>query len=140
MQSFLLVLLVSITAGIGAWGFEGLAIIKLPFIGIISWTVEAILTFVIGRFVLPMPGTGLTPPSVARAITYAQAPGLLIILVVIPGIRSAVLATSIAWQLVATTAAFKHSFAWSLRRAIAGVTVGAPLFALVMWGTISTIS
>ena len=118
-------------------GFEGLAILKLLVVGLVSWTIEAILAFTMGRFVFPMPGTGLTPPSVARAIIYARALGLLMILGLIPVIRPIVIAASVAWQVITTTAAFKHSFAWSLPRSAGALVIGAPVYVLAMWEVLS---
>ncbi len=136
LQSFILVLLASISVyvcleGIGV--LKGFGLVQLLLYGSVVWIVDAILAFIIGRFVLPMPGTGLTPPSVARAITYAQAPSLLIIFGLIPMLNAAVVTTVLIWEIVTTTLAFKHAFRWSLRRAIAGMILYSAAGTLILW-------
>lgn len=141
LQSFLLVLLVTIIVEIGYSGFEGLQgfrviklLIKLLLLGGVIWTIEAAIGFIVGRFVLPMPGTGLTPPSVARAVTFAQAPWLLMIFGLIPGVSMVLWIALAVLEYVTTTAAVRHAFGWSMKRASAGGFLIVTLYSLIAAG------
>lgn len=126
LQSFILVLITTIAAEVGSYGIHelyGIGIPRLLLFGTVGWIIEAAMAFVVGRFILPMPGTGLTPPSVARAITFTNAPLLFMIFGLIQTIPPFLWFILITWGLVITTVAMKQAFAWSFRRAIAGMII-----------------
>ena len=140
-QSLLVVLAVSLSTGIGALDEEGLSGIKLIpagfFLASLSWIVGGALAYFIGKHILSKGSSGVTLVSVARAIGFAQSPGLLRIFGLLPGLGAAVLITTLLWQLFTTIVAIKQSFAFSSYWKAAGVMLlGFPFYAIIMWGAL----
>lgn len=109
-QAMSVVVLQSIAAGIGAIGREGLFGLIGGIIGaLIGWFLWAFVIYLIGTKVLPEPQTRSDMGELLRTIGFASAPGLLLVLGVIPILGPlASLGISI-WMLVAMVVAVRQA-------------------------------
>ena len=81
----LVVLLVSLAGGVGAFTASGIGgLIAGVIIGIAGWAVWAGITFFIGTRLLGTPETDANWGQLARTLGFAQAPGVLWIFVFVP--------------------------------------------------------
>ncbi len=109
-QAMSVVVLQSIAAGIGAIGREGLpGLIGGIIGGLIGWFLWAFVIYLIGTKLLPEPQTRSDMGELLRTIGFASAPGLLLVLGVIPILGAwASLGISI-WMLVAMVVAVRQA-------------------------------
>ena len=110
-QALIVVVLVSIAAGVGALlaGEEagilrglGFGIIR----GVVSWAVWALVAMFIGTKILRTEETEANWGQVARCTGFAQTPGLLNVLVFLSGFITVV---AFVWQLIAMVIAVRQS-------------------------------
>lgn len=147
-QAFVVVLLSSLAAGIGAAGWRGpdpaaLAIVAI--IALTTWVAWAFLVFQIGGRLLATPATETSPAELMRTIGFAAAPGLLQVLAVLPRMTAPVFVLAWLWTFAATVVAVKHALDYtSTARAVivcalaAGLSVGAAfVIGLVFGPTVS---
>ena len=125
-QAVIVVILVSISAGIGGvltYGIGG--IIIGPLVGVIQWVVWAFVTYLVGTTILKTPETHADWGQLARTTGFAQTPGLLKILGFLPlNIGSVILFIASAWQLVAMVIAVRQALDYrSTWRAVAVVVI-----------------
>ena len=125
-QAVIVVILVSISAGIGGvltYGIGG--IIIGPLVGVIQWVVWAFVTYLVGTTILKTPETHADWGQLARTTGFAQTPGLLKILGFLPlNIGSVILFIASAWQLVAMVIAVRQALDYKTTwRAVAVVVI-----------------
>ena len=127
MQAFMVVFLVSVAGGVGSLGTGagpggfGFGIV----IGVASWAIWALLTFVIGTTIFRTPETHANWGQLARTTGFAQSPGVLRILLPIPYLGAIIFFAALLWQLVAMVIAVRQALDYtSTPRAIAVVVVG----------------
>jgi energy-converting hydrogenase Eha subunit B len=118
------VVLVALATGIGAGG--GLTGLVAGLIAsLVGWYLWSALTYWIGTRLLPEPGTRATLGELLRTIGFAQSPGLLRVLGVIPGLDVISAVVTAVWMLVAAVVAIRQALDYqSTGRAVLVVIVG----------------
>lgn len=124
-QAAQVVVLSSLAAGVAAFfaiGLGGLIFISL--FGLISWALYAYVTYVIGTRLLAGPETSADWGELARTLGFAQAPGLLAVVGVVPVLGILVGAVVSIWLLLTTVVALRAALDFSTGRAIATAVIG----------------
>jgi len=108
-QALLVVVLVAVATGIGLFDEGGLTGAKaLPaqiVLGLVGWVVWASTTYLVGAKLLGTPGTHASWSTVARALGFAQSPGTLRVLGILPGLGILISLVTIVWQFIAMVVA-----------------------------------
>lgn len=120
-QAAAVVAMASIAAAIGAIGTGGRGIISGLIAAFVGWLVWAGLTYLIGDKLL---GGTATWGELLRTIGFAHAPGLLMILAIIPGLGWLVTAVVGIWMLVAVVIAIRQALDFSTGKAIGTALLG----------------
>jgi hypothetical protein len=93
---------------------------------ILGWAVWAGITFLIGTTIFKTPTTHADWGQMARVLGFAQSPGVLTILGVIPGVGGILFIVAFIWQLLAMVVAVRQGLDYSSTwRAVGVVIVGA---------------
>ncbi len=109
-EAILLVLLSGVAGSIGVLEKVGLFPIVLGFIAWITyWMVLTLFTYVLGITLFRVQTTYVQKSQFIRVMCYAQAPGLLRIFGLIPGLGLMILILSLLWQTLASIVGVKHS-------------------------------
>jgi len=103
------VVLGSVAAGLGAGRGSLGGILIGAVAALVGWFVWAYLTYWIGTRLLPEPQTSATHGELLRTIGFANSPGILRVLGVIPGLREIVFLVVGIWVLVATVVAVRQA-------------------------------
>jgi len=134
-QAFLVVILASVAAGVGARGFGGESPINIAFVGMVSllaWCAWALVTFAVGAYLLPEPQTNVDVGELLRTIGFSATPGLLRFFGVLPGVTAPAFIVTSIWMLAAMVVAVRQALDYrSTARAIAVCLLGWGL-AIVM--------
>ena len=112
MQAMSVVLLSSLSAGVGALGLMDARPTVLACISVLAfaaWVIWALLTFEIGTRILPGPNTQADMGQLLRTIGFASAPGILRVVGVIPGMAVLVFIVTAIWMLIAMTVAIRQA-------------------------------
>jgi hypothetical protein len=127
-QAMFVVVLSSVAAGIGAfgWGTGSLrAILFISALALVSWAVWAVLTFVIGTQLMPEPQTRADVGQMLRTIGFAAAPGMLRVFGVVPGATVPAFAITAVWMLATMIVAVRQALDYtSTIRAVAVCVIG----------------
>jgi hypothetical protein len=120
-QAAVVVALSAIASGIGMWrgGLGG--ILGAVISSLIGWALWAGITYIIGEKVL---GGTATWGELLRTLGFAQAPGVLAVLAIIPGARVIVLPVLAIWLLVTGIVAIRQALDFSTGKAIATAVLG----------------
>ena len=124
-QAAQVVVLSSAAAGLAALfaiGFAGLIFISL--IGLISWALYAYVTYLIGTRLLAGPDTSADWGELARALGFAQTPGVLAIVGVVPALAILASAVISIWVLITTVVALRAALDFTTGRAIGTAILG----------------
>jgi Yip1 domain len=123
-QALAVVVLASLATGIGAGGgLRGLAIGLIAWL--LGWYLWSLLTYWIGTRLLPESGTQATLGEMLRTIGFAQAPGILRVFGIIPGLYIFVTLATAIWMLIAAVVAIRQALDYqSTGRAVLVVVVG----------------
>ena len=123
-QALIVVVLTSLAAGIGLGaGLRGIVINTVA--AIVLWAIWAALVFWIGTRLLPEVQTRADWGEVARTVGFAQSPGVLRVLGVIPILGDFIRAIADVWVLIATVVAVRQALDYaSLARAVGVCLVG----------------
>ena len=127
-QAMAVVILSSVAAGIGILGL-GLAGLTGFLVGsmaaLIRWVAWAFLTYFIGTRLLPEPRTRADLPELLRTTGFAQSPGVLLVVGVVPGFAPFILAIVMGWWLMAMAIAVRQALDYtSTMRAVAVCVLG----------------
>ena len=134
-QAVLVVIVVAIATGIGS--VEG-GIGSLLFgvvAALVGWALWALITYLVGAKLLPTPQTDADWGQLARALAFAQSPGVLKVFGVVPVIGPYLFAIISLWQLVGMVIAVRQALDYhSTGRAVGVVFLsGIPyIFLLVI--------
>ena len=127
-QAMLVVVLSSVSAGIGAfgWGSGSLrGVLFISALALVSWAVWAVLIYVIGTQLLPEPQTRADVGQLLRTIGFASAPGMLRVFGVVPGATLPAFAITAVWMLAAMIVAVRQALDYeSTMRAVAVCVIG----------------
>jgi hypothetical protein len=137
MQALGVVVLSSIAFGIGTGaGIGGLVIGTIA--GVIGWYLWAFITYIIGTRLLPEPTTRSDHGELLRTMGFANAPGVVSILGIIPGLRGIAIGVAQVWMLVAAIVAIRSALDYqSTWRAIAVVVIGWIVRAVLLFLIVS---
>ncbi|HEV8345203.1 MAG TPA: hypothetical protein VGQ16_01450 [Vicinamibacterales bacterium] len=127
-QAFVVVILSSLAAGVGARGLGGVSVANIFFISVvalIAWAAWALITFQIGARLLPEPQTSVDVGQLMRTIGFASTPGLLRVFGVLPGATIPAFAIAAVWMLLAMIVAVRQALDYkSTARAVAVCGLG----------------
>jgi hypothetical protein len=143
-QAFVVVVISSLAAGVGALGWNRQAVAIIPLIAVASllfWAAWALLTFEVGRRLMPAPDTRTDVGELLRTIGFASAPGLVRVLGILPAATTPVFVVTTVWMLAAMVVAVRQSLDYhSTPRALMVCIVGWTLAALIaaLFGLIFT--
>jgi hypothetical protein len=121
VQAAVVVVLVAAAAALGGVDRNAAAIITAIAVGIIGWLLWAGITYLIGDKLL---GGTATWGELLRTLGFAQAPGMLLMLVALPAIGWAVQLVVGVWMLVAAVLALRQALDFGTGRAIATALLG----------------
>jgi hypothetical protein len=128
LQALLVVVLSSLSAGLGARGFGSGSIQGVLFISglaLVAWATWALVTFQIGARLLPEPQTRADVGELLRTIGFSAAPGMLRIFGVVPGATIPAFAITALWMLAAMIVAVRQALDYkSTWRAFAVCALG----------------
>ena len=111
------------SVGLGAGGFGG--VVGSGIAALIGWVVWAFLTYIIGTRLLAEPQTRADIGELMRTLGFAQAPGLVRVVGILPGVGSLVFSVVSIWTLVAMVIAVRQALDYtSTWRAVSVCLVG----------------
>lgn len=125
-QSFWVVVLSSVAAGIGSLSEVGLGgIFTGTAAALVGWLIWAYITYYIGAKMFPQASTEANFREMLRTIGFASSPGIVRILGVIPGLAPLVFFIASIWMLAAMVVAVRQALDYtSTMRAIGVCIVG----------------
>jgi hypothetical protein len=94
----------------------------------VGWLIWALLTYLIGDKLL---GGTATWGELLRTLGFAQAPGLLLVLGVVPGLRLLSVGIVGVWTLITGVVALRQALDFSTGRAILTAVIGWVVLALL---------
>jgi len=128
-QAAIVVVIVAICSAIGAIRGGGPGIIAAPIAAVVAWLLWAGVTYVIGDKLL---GGTATWGELLRTLGFAQAPGVLLVLGIIPVLgRLVVFAVSI-WTLVTGIIAIRQALDFSTGKAVITAVLSWIVVAIVV--------
>ena len=132
-QALGVVVLSSVATGIGAGaGVRGLVFITVT--SLLGWAFWAWITHLIGTRWLREPGTSANWSQLARTIGFAQAPGILRIVGIIPFLATLVFFITAIWTLVAVVVGVRQALDFtSTPRAVAVCVIGWLVQLVLFW-------
>jgi hypothetical protein len=128
LQALLVVVLSSLSAGLGARGFgsgslEGVLFISA--LALVAWATWALVTFQIGARLMPEPQTRADVGELLRTIGFSAAPGMLRVFGVVPGATIPAFTITAVWMLAAMIVAVRQALDYeSTWRAVAVCALG----------------
>ncbi len=136
-QAVAVVVLASGAAGLGSLennGWAGIGIITAA--ALAGWWLWAGLTLLIGTRILPGPATVADLGELLRTLGFASAPGVLMVLALIPPIAWLVYPACGLWMLVAMVIAVRQALDYEggggTLRAVAVCAIGFPVYMLLL--------
>lgn len=133
-QAMAIVLLSSLSAGIGARGF-GSSLASIAFFGVValmSWATWALVMFEIGSRLMPDAETRTSPGELLRTLGFAATPGLASLLGAVPGVTTRVFVLVWVWMLLAMVVAVRQALDYrSTAKAVAVCALGGILAATI---------
>ena len=133
LQAVTVVVLVSVASGIGNFGAAGAMALVFGIVAALAgWAFWAWITYYIGTTILRTPETHADWGQLARALGYAQSPGVLKVFGFVPGIGPVVFSIASIWQLIAADIAIRQALDYaSTWRAIGVAVIGFIAYAVV---------
>ena len=116
--------------GLGAGGFGGVVVGGIA--ALLGWVSWAFVTYLIGTRLLPEPQTRADVGELMRTLGFAQSPGLVRILGVIPVLGPLVLIVVSIWMLVAMVIAVRQAFDYTNTLRAVGVCLVGWVLSLVI--------
>src|SRR5688572_26349206 len=118
-QAAIVVVATSLAGGIGAIGSGGLGgLVFGVLFGLLGWVGYAYIAYFIGTRLLAVPGTTADWAEVARPLGFANSPGVLLVLGIIPILGALVALLVGLWILVTTVIALRAALDFTTGRAI----------------------
>jgi hypothetical protein len=137
-QALLVVVLSSLSAGVGAYGWGSGSLRGILFVSataLVSWATWALITLGIGARLMPEPQTRADVRQLLRTIGFASAPGMLRVFGVVPGATTPAFAITAVWMLAAMVVAVRQALDYkSTARAIAVCALGWALVLAIVFG------
>ena len=132
-QAMLVVVMVSVAAGIGSIGILGIeGVIVGTILDLIGWFIWALLAYVIGTKLLPEPQTKSDLGELLRVIGFARSPGIFLILLLIPVAGKFIAIVLTIWMFVAMVIAVRQALDYKSTWRAAGVCIlGAVIYFII---------
>jgi hypothetical protein len=131
-QAVGVVVLASVAFGVGTGAGPG-GLVVGAIAAVIGWYVWAFITYFIGTRLLPEPQTRADHGELLRTIGFANAPGVISVVGVVPGLRGPALLVAQLWMLVAGVIAIRTALDYrSTLRAVGVVVIGWIVRALLL--------
>ncbi len=127
-QAMAVVLLSSLSAGIGARAYTNGSVQAVLFISVLAlmgWIAWALVTLQIGTRLMPEPQTRSNIGELLRTIGFSAAPGMLRVFGIVPGATIPAFGITAVWMLAAMIVAVRQSLDYtSTARAVAVCVLG----------------
>jgi hypothetical protein len=127
-QALVVVLLSSVSAGLGARGFGEAGLVTVAFFSVVTlmaWVGWSLVTYEIGVRILPDVNTRADVGELLRTIGFATAPGILRVFGVVPQLTIPVFILTALWMLAAMIVAVRQALDYmTTRRAVAVCALG----------------
>jgi hypothetical protein len=132
-QAMLVVVMVSVAAGIGSIGILGIeGVVVGTILDLIGWFIWALLAYVIGTKLLPEPQTKSDLGELLRVIGFARSPGIFLILLLIPVAGKFIAIVLTIWMFVAMVIAVRQALDYKSTWRAAGVCIlGAVIYFII---------
>jgi hypothetical protein len=118
-QAAIVVLIVAVSSAIGQLLEGGIGGLVVGFIGAFaSWIVWSAVTYWVGKTLFRTENTRVTLGQMLRTLGFAQSPGVLNFLGIVPGVGPLVLLATAIWTIVAGVVAIRQAMDFSTGRAI----------------------
>jgi hypothetical protein len=133
-QALGVVLLASLATGFGSIRAGGVSLLVGGIIlSVIGWAVWALMTFMIGTKILPEPQTKADLNQLLRTTGFAQAPGILRVLGIIPLLGLPINFLIAIWMLVAMVVAVRQALDYtSTMRAVGVCVIGWVIYLVIV--------
>ena len=140
LQAIAVLVAVVAARGVGKLGVEGggwVTFLLGVFLALVWWTVFTLVGYIVAAMIQPSESRP-RQAQMARLIAFAQAPGVLWVLGLIPRFGFPIVNAVVVWQLVATAFAFQHALG---DRSSQGVlkSIGITVAGLVVWVMIQVV-
>ena len=112
-QAASVVLLAAFAGGINFPGAPLLILFGGLLAALVGWLLFAYVIYLIGAKLLPEPGTKADFGALLRAMGFANAPGVVKLLGIVPELRTLVFFVAMVWVLVATVTAVRHALSYT---------------------------
>ena len=134
-QALSVVALVALATGIASWGTGGLVGIVVGIVAAVAgWAIWAWIVYFIGTKILPEPETHADWGQLARTLGFAQSPGILRVLGVVPVLGEIILFVVFVWMFAAMVIAVRQALDYtSTVRAIGVVLLGFIPYAILLF-------
>jgi len=136
-QAIMIVVLVSIVRGISTLTESDNVVsgITIGLVGgLISWSIWAFITYIVGVKLLSTETTSSSWGELARVTGFAQTPGLLFILVLIPVVGKFIALPVLIWQLFAMVVGIRQALDYnSTFRAVFVVLIGFVVVVIIQY-------
>jgi hypothetical protein len=141
LQAASVVLLAAFAGGINFPGAPFAILFGGLLAALVGWLLFAYIIYLIGAKLLPEPATKADFGALLRAMGFANAPGVVKLLGIIPELRLLVFFVAMVWVLVATVTAVRHALSYTSSWRAIGVCA-IPLLAsqLLIFAVASSIS
>ena len=133
-QAFFVVALVAISTGIASLGAGGpIGLLVGVVIAIAGWALWASIVYLVGTKLLSTPDTHADWGQLARTLGFAQSPGILRVLGIVPGIGGIIFFVVSIWMLMAMVTAVRQALDYkSTWRAFGVVLLGFIPYAILL--------
>ncbi len=121
VQAAAVVAMVAVTSAVGAVGDGSMSVIMAPIAQIIGWLIWSGVTFLIGAKIF---GGTATWGELLRTLGFAQSPGLLYILAILPFVGGLVRFVVGIWMLWAGVVGVRQALDFSTGKAVLTVLIG----------------
>jgi hypothetical protein len=111
-QAASIVLLAAFAGGINYPGAPFLILFGGLLAALIGWVLFAYVIYLIGTKLLPEPQTKANFGALLRVMGFANAPGVVKLLGIVPELRALVFFVAMVWVLVATVTAVRHALSY----------------------------
>lgn len=136
-QAMVVVILSSISAGIGSIGGNLPRILLGTVIALVGWHIWAFLIYMIGAKLLPEPQTRADYGQLLRTIGFSNAPGIIRIAGAVPGIGGVIFFGASVWTMAAMVVAARQALDYkSALRAFCVCLIGAIVYFTILVGAL----
>jgi len=140
-QAASVVLLAALAGGINFPGAPFVILFGGLLVALAGWWLFAYVIYLIGAKLLPEPETRADFGALLRGMGFANAPGVVKLLGVVPELRGLVFFVAMAWVLVATVTAVRHALSYtSAWRAIGVCSIPLLLSQLLLFAVVASIT